>query len=300
MGKRKKCKNKKKNRKKTSFTKAYKNNKILEKKAINKLADVDIQEIIDLEIDKLRPIQIENINTNMKVDSINKGLESNKSDSFTKYLLSGACGALMAIGFFILIAFYYPGFRFCSYYVSEDPSQLTQLLSYNLSANDSLNIVKKITEESASRNDLIKDLFDQGMIISSESFVSNLSSYYNALITVLAALLVILNLFGFLAWRSNASEALEQEKRKLSYEIDNIDKRLESNLEELIKNNQTIKEKLESYFQRLIDQGNHLEEQEWEKLRLLLKKYKYKKNDELVEVKTECNDNDNDGSIEEA
>lgn len=42
---------------------------------------------------------------------------------------------------------------------------------------------------------MIEDLLDQGVIVSSEDFASNLSGYYNALIAVLAAVFVILNIF---------------------------------------------------------------------------------------------------------
>ena len=216
-----------------------------------------------------------------------------------KCFFSGVCGALVVLVAVILIAFVSPGFRYSSYYVNEDPSQLIQLLSCDLSEKDSLNVAKLIIDESNRRKDVIEDLLDQGVILSSENFASNLSSYYNTLIAVLAALLVILNLFSFLGWRSNAEEALEKEKRKLSDEINKIDNRLESNLEEILRNNQAVRDKLESYFQRMIDQDNHLEDEEWEKLRLLLKRYKYKKKVDLVEINTEENDNDNDGSIEE-
>ena len=269
------------------------------KKAIISSTILEKQETVDSRAEGIKPIQPNVINAEKKTESNNKGSELNKKYSLAKYLWSGACGALVTLGLVILIAFIIPGFRYTSYYVNEDPTQLTQLLSCNLTEKDSLNVANAIIEETARRNEMIEDLLYQGVILSSEDFASNLSGYYNALIAVLAAVLVILNLFGFFAWRSNAAEALEQEKRKLSYEIDNIDKRLQLNLEEILKNNQTVREKLESYFQRMIDQDNHLEDEEWEKLRLLLKKYEYKKKEVLVEINVNAEEDDNDGSIEE-
>ena len=209
---------------------------------------------------------------------------------------SGVLGALVTLSVGVLVAFIIPGFRYSSYYVNTDPSQLAQLLSTNLSEQDSLYVAKVIEDETTRRKDLIEDLLDQGIIVSSEDYASNLSGYYNALIAVLAAVLVILNLFGFFAWRSNAEETLGQEKQKLRDIINDIDSRMEKNIEEVIRKNQVVKEKLEVYIQGIIDQENRLSEDEWSKIHLLLDKYKRK--EVLMEISED--EKDNDGSIEEA
>ena len=270
---------------------------MVKKEAISS-TEVDKQGIID----NNKPIQPEIADTGKNTNGNSRSIISNKKESLTKYLLSGIIGALVTLAMLVLMAFFIPGFRYSSYYVNEDPSQLSQLLTSNLSERDSVNIVRAIDDETARRKDVIEDLLDHRVIVSSEDFASNLSGYYNALIAVLAAVLVILNLFGFFAWRSNALEALEQEKRKLSNEIDNIDNRLETNLEDILRKNQVVKEKLESYFQRLIEQtepDNKLTEDDWEKLNLLLKKYKIIKKENIL-VKINADDGSNDGSIEEA
>lgn len=251
------------------------------KKATIPTTKVDMQGISDSIIDDRNPVQ----SKKMIEESLIK----------SKHFCSGFLGVLVALMLLVLTAFFIPGFRYSSFYVNEDPSQLAQLLSLDLSEKDSVNVAKAIVNETDRRKDMIEDLLDQGMIISSEDFASNLSGYYNALIAVLAALLVILNLFGFFAWQSNATKALEQEKRKLSNEIDKIDNRLEKNLEEILRKNQAVKEKLQSYFQQLIDQDNYLNDDEWDKLRLLLEKYK--KKEILQEINAD--EKDNDGSIEE-
>lgn len=212
-----------------------------------------------------------------------------------KCLLSGVMGGMIVFILAILVAFFIPGFRYSSYYVNKDPSLLTKLLSTNLSEQDSLYVTKAIVEETARRKDLIEDMLDEGIIVSSEDFASNLSGYYNVLIAVLAAILVILNLFGFFAWRTNAEEALEQEKRKLSDIINGIDDRIEKNLEEVIRKNQVVREKLEAYFQNIIDQENHLNEEERNKIHLLLNQYK---KEEFLK-KINADEKNNDGSIEE-
>ena len=203
---------------------------------------------------------------------------------------------MVTLSVVVLVAFIIPGFRYSSYYVNTDPSQLAQLLSTNLSEQDSLYVAKVVEDETTRRKDLIEDLLDQGIIVSSEDYASNLSGYYNALIAVLAAVLVILNLFGFFAWRSNAEETLGQEKQKLRDIINDIDSRMEKNIEEVIRKNQVVKEKLEVYIQGIIDQENRLSEDEWSKIHLLLDKYKRK--EVLMEISED--EKDNDGSIEEA
>ena len=233
-----------------------------------------------------------------------QAVKNNRKESLTNYLWGGVLGTLVSLTFLVMIAFFIPGFRYSSFYVNEDPSQLAQLLSLDLSEKDSVNIAKVIVGETSRRKEMIEDLLDQGMIVSSEDFASNLSGYYNALIAVLAALLVILNLFGFFAWQSSAAKALEQEKRKLDNEIDKIDGRLEKNLEEILRKNQTVAEKLKSYFQEQIDQFSILGEEEWNKLRLLLEKYERKEVLEEIYAEKEDNNHDNNnnnnGLIEEA
>lgn len=223
-------------------------------------------------------------------------INMNSQNSRKAYLLSGALGALITLSVILLGAFIIPGFRYSSYYVNKDPSQLIQLLSANISEQDSLHVTKVIAEESDRRKDLLEDMLEQGIIVSSEDFASNLSGYYNALIAVLAAILVILNLFGFFAWRSNAEETLEQEKRKLSDIINDMDCRIEENIEKILRKNLVVKEKLEAYIQNVIEEGNHLSEDEWDKIHLLLGKYK--KEEVLMEISED--EKDNDGSIEEA
>lgn len=237
-----------------------------------------------------------NINVKILTSGYTRVLNKNSFNLRKNCLWSGVLGALVTLSVVVLVAFIIPGFRYSSYYVNTDPSQLAQLLSTNLSEQDSLYVAKVIEDETTRRKDLIEDLLDQGIIVSSEDYASNLSGYYNALIAVLAAVLVILNLFGFFAWRSNAEETLGQEKQKLRDIINDIDSRMEKNIEEVIRKNQVVKEKLEVYIQGIIDQENRLSEDEWSKIHLLLDKYKRK--EVLMEISED--EKDNDGSIEEA
>ena len=243
-----------------------------------------------------KPANEEFYDVSKKVENNKDGSTDSNNKVLKRYCLySGVIGALIALGFVVLFAYSVPGFRYSSYYVNKDPSLLTQLLSTNLSEQDSLYVVNVIEEETGRRRDLIEDMLEEGIIVSSEDFASNLSGYYNVLIAVLASLLVILNLFGFFAWRSNAEGTLEQEKRKLSDIINEIDYRMEKNIEEVLRKNSVVREKLEAYIQGVVDQENHLSEDEWNKIHLLLDKYK--KKEFLMEIKAD--EKDNDGSIEE-
>lgn len=221
--------------------------------------------------------------------------DSLKVDSDKRWFFGGVVGAAFVILTLVFIALIYPGFRISKYYINEDPSLLTELLSSELSSADSINVSCTIQEESARRNELIQDLLDQKVIVSSDVFVSNLSGYYNTLIALLAAILIIINLVGFFSWRSSANVSLEQKRREMDDAIKNIDDSLEKNLEETFRKNLVVKEKLEAIIYDVIDQGEQLDEEEWMKLHLLLKQYKRKESLEAI-VEDEQK---NDGIIEE-
>ena len=138
--------------------------------------------------------------------------------------------------------------------------------------------------------DIIEDLLDQKVIVSSEEFASNLTGYYNTLVEVLAGILIILNIIGYFSLRSNANSALEQKQKELDDVINNIDKKLEKNLEEVFTRNSVVKERIESIFGNLYDESAHLTDEEWEKLHLLLAKYKKEERLEEINAKDEQND----------
>ena len=213
------------------------------------------------------------------------------------YLWAGLAGGCVVVLLFCLIAFLKPEFRHGNYYICEDPSMLKELLTTNLSPADSTTITKAAQDEAARRKDAIEDLLEQKMIVSSEEFASNISSYYNTLIAVLSAILIILNLFGFFSWRSSANSSLEQKQRELDDAIKNIDDSLEKNLEEILRKNQVVRERLQSYLRELLEQRETLTEEEWDKLHLLLAKYEKQ---EVLKAIKDDNDDKNDGEIEEA
>jgi len=213
------------------------------------------------------------------------------------WLWAGAAGGCFVLLVICLIAFMKPEFRHSNYYVYEDPSMLMELLTKDLNAADSTAITKAAQEESFRRKDAIEDLLEQKVIVSSEEFASNISGYYNTLIAVLSAILIILNLFGFLSWRSNANSSLEQKQRELDDAVNKLDDRLENNLEEILRKNQVVKERIQSYYSELLEENEKLTDEEWDKLHLLLAKYK--KQEVLKSIKDD-NDDINDGEIEEA
>ena len=195
-----------------------------------------------------------------------------------------------------LIAFWKPEFRHGNYYVCDDPSLLKELLMGNLSPADSIAISQAVKEESARRQDLLEDLIDQRVIVSSDTFVSNISGYYNTLIGVLSAILIILNLVGYFSWRGNANASLEQKQRELEDAIDKIDNRMEKNLEETLRKNQVVKERLQSFLRELLEQRETLTDDEWDKLHLFLAGYE--KQEILKSIAEEDNNERNDGQIE--
>lgn len=241
-----------------------------------------MSEEVNTKENKQPSIMVSNISQNPKTNSW--GL-----------LWAGAAGGCLVVVVISLIAFIKPEFRHANYYIYDDPSILKELLTKDLNAADSTAISLAVQEEAARRKDAIEDLLAQRAIISSEDFASNISGYYNTLIAVLSAILIILNLFGFLSWRSNANSSLEQKQRELDDALNKIDDRLQNNLEEILKKNQLVKERIQSYYSELLDEREQLTDEEWDKLRLLLTKYKKQ---EVLKAIESDNDEKNDGEIE--
>lgn len=210
-------------------------------------------------------------------------------------LCSGMLGAAFVILIIVFIGFLYPGYRISNYYVNEDPSALTELLSVELTSSDSTAVSRAILEETAKRKELLEDLLEQKVIVSSDAFASNLTGYYNTLIAVLSAILIIINLVGFFSWRSSANVSLEQKKREMDDAINNIDDALEKGLEESFRKNLVVKEKMEAMVRDIMEQGEQLDDEEWDKLHLLLKQYK--RNETLEAINAD--EKDNNGKIEE-
>ena len=138
-------------------------------------------------------------------------------------------------------------------------------------------------------------MLEQKVIVSSDAFASNLAGYYNTLIAVLSAILIIINLVGFFSWRSSANVSLEQKKREMDDAINNIDDALEKGLEESFRKNLVVKEKMEAMVRDIMEQGEQLDDEEWDKLHLLLKQYK--RNETLEAINAD--EKDNNGKIEE-
>lgn len=240
----------------------------------------------------------EDVNTRENIQSVETGkpiLQATKKNSWG-WLWAGTAGGCLVLLVICFIAFMKPEFRHSNYYVCEDPSMLKELLTKDLNAADSTALTKAVQEEIARRKDAIEDLLEQRVIVSSEEFASNISDYYNTLIAVLSAILIILNLFGFLSWRSNANSSLEQKQRELDDALNKIDDRLENNLEKILRKNQVVKERIQSYYIELLEENEKLTDEEWDKLHLLLAKYK--KQEVLKSIKDD-NDDINDGEIEE-
>ena len=218
----------------------------------------------------------------------------NQNGKDLRWLWSGILGGGIVVLALLVYAIIKPGFRMSAYYINEDPSLLTELLSANISATDSIMIENTVKEESKRRKEVIEDLLDQKVIISSEEFASNLTGYYNTLVEVLAGILIILNVIGYFSLKSNADFALKKKQNELDDVINNIDERLEGNMEEAFSRNSVIKEKIENIFGNLYDESAHLSDEEWEKLHLLLAMYKKEERLEVINAQ----DDQNDGEIE--
>ena len=289
MGTKKKKKHKKRRSHKKQVKKLPIKVSVTDKKEQSKSLKRDDMETIEV---KTPPIEEQLTKENTGQEDKNK---PEKKSWEANWLWAGATGGFVMILILCLIALWKPEFRHGNYYVCEDPSALKELLSANLSPSDSISITQAVQEETERRKDLIEDLLDEKVIVSSDTFASNISGYYNTLIGVLSAILIILNLVGYFSWRSNANASLEQKQRELEDAINKIDDRLESNLEEILRKNQVVRERLQSYLRELLEQNETLTDEEWDKLHLLLAQYK---KEEVLKAINNDNDEDNNGEIE--
>lgn len=71
-------------------------------------------------------------------------------------LCSGMVGAAFVILIIVFIGFIYPGYRISNYYVNEDPSALTELLSVELTSSDSTAVSRAILEETAKKKGTVR------------------------------------------------------------------------------------------------------------------------------------------------
>lgn len=282
----------KKRKKKSSKPKKEQVQKVIVEEQNSEIKTEEVESPAEQTTDMSEETILQENQTTPKTVATNKETMKRKD---LRWLWAGGAGACIVILVLCLIGFLKPEFRHGNYYICEDPSMLKELLTTKLSPADSTTVTKAAQEEAARRRDAIEDLLEQKMIVSSEEFASNISGYYNTLIAVLSAILIILNLFGFFSWRSNANSSLEQKQRELDDALNTIDDRLENNLEEILRKNQVVKERLQSYFDKQLEQRETLSDEEWDKLHMLLTKYE--KYEELRAIKNDNNEI-NDGEIE--
>ena len=107
-----------------------------------------------------------------------KYVKRRKNSKDRRWLWSGLLGGGIVLLVCLFIAIVRPGYRVSTYYINEDPSLLTRMLSTDISTADSITIEAAVQEETKRRKDIIEDLLDQKVIVSSEEFASNLTGYH--------------------------------------------------------------------------------------------------------------------------
>lgn len=153
--------------------------------------------------------------------------------------------SLILFLFICVFLFWIKPIETISYYVVKD-SRIEEILDKkNVSQDDLLYLKANLGYDFKNTVNTLEHLSASGIVISPEQYASNMSSYYNTLIAVLSFLLVILNVFGFFAIRTNAESELQ-------YRINNLESDINSKLAKVVEDKLLDSETVHNRVQTLL------------------------------------------------
>lgn len=155
MGKRKKRRNKTKRESNHAIT--------VEKPLINVQAQMETALVHEVE-----PKRSSILEGQDKKDIRHEQHPGNSNNRNLSAIFGGVIGALVVVIIIVFLSFIWPGFRLSKYYVNNDPSLLMGLLETSVTTSDSLAIANAINIETQNRQDLLADLLEQKVIVSSD------------------------------------------------------------------------------------------------------------------------------------
>lgn len=129
--------------------------------------------------------------------------------------------SLILFLFICIFLFWIKPIETIPYYVIKDNRIESILNKKEISKKDLLYLKSNLGHDFKNTANTLEHLSASGIVISPEQYASNISSYYNTLIAVLSFLLVILNVFGFFALRTNAESELQYRINNLESDINN-------------------------------------------------------------------------------
>lgn len=160
-------------------------------------------------------------------------------------ILSGACGAIVMAIIGILVLLCFSNYKNTKVSFVKDPTLDAILDKPSWTQNDTIYLKRYLKNNFLSQAKTLETLKAEKVIVTPEQYSSDLSDYYNTLIAVLSALLVILNIIAFLSLKTNA----ETEYRA---RIQDLDERMNEKLAKVTENLLLDSEKVHNRIQALL------------------------------------------------
>lgn len=144
-----------------------------------------------------------------KEEKIKKIKPERKNSGYVKFILAGTTGSIMTLIMVLVIMLCFKGYKYNRLYFVRD-SKVDSILDKQIwNRKDKFYLKKYLDGNYQQQAKAIETLKAEKVIISPEQYSSDLSDYYNTLVAVLAALLVILNVISFFSLRTNAESELK-------------------------------------------------------------------------------------------
>lgn len=153
--------------------------------------------------------------------------------------------SLILFLFICVFLFWIKPIEIFPYYVIKDNKVEKILNKKDISQKDLLYLKSNLGQNFKNTANTLEHLSASGIVISPEQYASNISSYYNTLIAVLSFLLVILNVFAFFAFRTNAESELQ-------YRINNFESDINNKLAKVVEDKLLDSETVHNRIQALL------------------------------------------------
>lgn len=185
----------------------------------------------------------------MEKEKVRGGWKSN--------ILSGFCGAVLGAVIIVFAILCRPNFKRTSICFVNNSHIDSILEKTRWSSNDTTFLRHYLKNDYLLQANTLKALKAEKVIITPEQYSSDLSDYYNTLIAVLAALLVILNIIAYLSLKTNA----ETEYRAKIQELDEqMNEKLSKVTENLLLDSEKVHNRIQALLIEWSDKDNNEEE----------------------------------------
>lgn len=150
-----------------------------------------------------------------------KDKNKNGQNYWLSNILAGICGSIVAI--ILLVIFYFcflSNFKTSKAYFVRN-SQIDAILEKQVwTKQDIITLKQYLSNNYVQQAKTLEALKSEKVIITPEQYSSDLSNYYNTLVAVLAALLVILNIIAYLSLKTNAESEYRAKIQDLEEQMD--------------------------------------------------------------------------------